>query len=151
MISKKRVFGISGDISRRAWLVGLILYAAFIALIVLLADLGRLPLFFFFPGYDTVGHFVLIGLLAFFINGVMGGRVAFRVGGIPVHTAILATAGLALVEELSQGFMSTRSMSLRDFAADAAGILFFVFLSNRLCIPNPRPSGLDDHRGVEEV
>ncbi len=132
MTTKNIVSGVSLVPSRRFWIVGLVLYAAFIVLLVVLADLGRLPLFFFFPAYDTVGHFVLIGLLAFFINGALNGRVAFRVVGLPVYTAVLVTAVLALAEELSQGFLLTRTMSLRDSLADLAGILVFGFLSARL-------------------
>jgi hypothetical protein len=115
----------------RFWRVGLAGHMLFVGLIVVLADLGRLPALVFMPRYDLVGHFILIGLLAFFLNGVMRAKV-LRIGKLRFYQASVMVFAVALVEELSQGFLANRTVSLWDLLAGTAGILFFSWLAARL-------------------
>ena len=117
--------------SIRFWRLGLGGHLLFVVLIVLLADLGRLPAIVFLPRYDLIGHFVLIGLLAFFLNGAMGAKV-FRIGRLCLYQASVIVFFVALGEELSQGLLANRTLSLWDLLAGTAGILFFSWLAARL-------------------
>ena len=83
------------------------------------------------PHLDKAVHFGLGGALAFFLDGVLRRRM-LRVGpvGVPLAAAlILVPAG---IEEFLQRYSSNRTSSFGDFAADVAGVTFFVWLSRRV-------------------
>ena len=122
----------------RRWIWwGSALWLASVVVIIVLADLGRLkPIYTIltaYPGSDKVGHFVLIGGVAFFMNLLLRCREwrGWLVGSVVVGT-------LATLEEFSQLSMSTRTFDLLDLTADFAGIFFFGWLANRLLRPRPQ-------------
>lgn len=79
------------------------------------------------PHGDKVGHFLLFGLLALFLNLALRFR-CISVARISLPVASLLVCGVAVSEEISQIYLPTRSFDLMDIAADFAGITFFTLL-----------------------
>ncbi len=94
-------------------------------LIVRAADAGQLPIFithlYNFKNGDKVGHFVLMGSVAFLITLAMpkNGRLY----------GLLILAALLTLEEFSQLFFKTRTFSLLDLACSLSGVGVFGYLS----------------------
>ena len=94
--------------------------------IVIAADKGRLPQFlrvvYDFPGGDKVGHFVLMGILSFFVNMAVPLGPADK----PWTSLLAATIVIMVVvalEEASQAYFPTRTLSWIDLGCSYAGIL----------------------------
>lgn len=113
------------------------LTAAFIlilTLIVIAANLGLGPVYFPFmyslPGLDKIGHFLLMGILAFLVNLVLDlkkiqlFRRDFLVGSLAVLLVVT-------LEEISQLFLVFRAFSLLDLIFDLGGILLGSRLAAR--------------------
>ncbi len=95
-----------------------------IMLIVIAADRGAiapaLAVLYGFPMGDKVGHFLLMGLLAFFVAlAVSPQRVRIWLG--------LLAAGIML-EEISQAFFPSRNFSLLDLVFSLLGVVVFGWL-----------------------
>jgi hypothetical protein len=103
---------------------------AFFSLFLILraADSGQIPPFitqlYSFPNGDKVGHFLLMGSVAFLL--VMALPVPWRLRGL------VFLAGVLTLEEISQLFFITRSFSLVDLACSLAGVGLFGYFSIRL-------------------
>ena len=80
--------------------------------------------------FDKVMHFVIAGLMAFFLDGALGRR-ALVVGGRAIPFAAIALLVPLGTEECLQGLSVLRTPSIWDFAADVAGVLVFIPLSRR--------------------
>lgn len=76
------------------------------------------------PFGDKVGHFFLIGFLAFLVNLSLGAST-IGVGRIQVLRGNLYVMVPVLLEEISQIAFPSRTFDLLDLAADAAGVLIF--------------------------
>ena len=110
-----------------------VVFFIFIVNVIVLADNGSLPnsirALYDFPNGDKVGHFVLFGLLSFFLTRVFlfsfppkpRSWVALSIG--------LILALLIAAEEWSLQFFSTRTFDLLDLLASYAGIVTFAFLA----------------------
>lgn len=109
-----------------------ILFAAFIVLIIILADAGRLQ---FLDGMnqipiaDKAGHFLLYGTLALLVNLAL-----FRASPTQSRRRILWITGGTLailigLEEISQQFFAERSFDLLDLASSYLGVAFFSWLA----------------------
>ena len=112
---------------RKNWLTLLIVICTL--LIVVLADSGNLPRpvtqLYRFPHGDKVGHFLLMGLLSFFLNWTALASLPDRRPAPVIWAVSLALAFLVTLEELSQQFFPKRTFSLIDLAFSYAGIAFF--------------------------
>jgi VanZ family protein len=117
---------------KRRW----ILFGAwltFVVVIITFADRNRLRGFFEWvvehPGSDKLGHFVLIGGLAFMLNLALGMR---RIALGPVHVALggLLIAVAITMEEFSQLYIPSRKFDWGDLAANYAGILCAGWLAS---------------------
>ncbi len=104
--------------------------AAFVViiLIVIAADHGviapALGFLYGFPMGDKVGHFLLMGMLAFFVAlAAPPARLRFWL--------ILLIVGIVL-EEISQAFLPYRSFSLLDLFFSLLGVAVFGWLGARL-------------------
>lgn len=111
---------------RRRIAIGLALLALLsLFLIVRAADAGQMPLFisrlYNFNNGDKLGHFLLMGTVAFLVTLAMPGR--WRVRGLFI------LAGLLTLEEFSQLLFKTRTFSLLDLACSLAGVSLFGYLS----------------------
>lgn len=105
-----------------------ITFSLFIILIVVLADMGRLPGFVNYlihdlPYGDKIGHFVLFGLMNFFITRATLSAFSNR---SPVRVAVSSGLILALfiaAEEYSQRYFSSRTSDWIDLFASLAGVI----------------------------
>ena len=96
-----------------------------VAAISLIASLGYRHFFDFvrfIPGRDTTSHFLVMGLLAFFVSlGFSSSRLwGRRLGTIG---CTLLVAAVVTLEEGSQALIPTRSFALRDLLASYGGIV----------------------------
>ena len=102
-------------------------FLLFIITVIVLADQGSLPVFmkvmYRFPYGDKAGHFILFGLLNFFITS------AFLSSHLPQpRSRLTLSVGFVLAlfigaEEWSQQFFSTRTFDLIDLSASYLGLL----------------------------
>ena len=114
-------------LTQKFWRYGLRIHLSLVILIVISAYLGKVPKMpqgWLIPS-DMIGHFVLIGLIAFFLDGVWQFRPLIPGKMLYLRLApvvILAVAGL---EEIAQRFSPRRTSSWEDFLGDVGGVLFF--------------------------
>ncbi len=106
-----------------------VLFTAFLCAVVVAANLGwGRPLFALverLPGGDKTGHFLLIGLLGFFVH--MAASTSPR--DLLLSRANLLLLATVTLEEFSQIFLQHRGFSLGDLAADYAGLFSFGMLA----------------------
>lgn len=107
-------------------------WLVFISAVIFCADRSLLrPVFSFIvahPGSDKVGHFILIGSMAFLLNLALGLReVRFLGRGWLLGSVIVGT--VFMLEEISQIWIPSRTFDFGDLAGDLAGILFFGWLA----------------------
>ncbi len=105
-----------------------ILFALFVALVIFLANRGIAGKIFGwlynYPNGDKVGHFFLMGLLAFLASlGFPTTRARLLRINLPKSSLIIAA--LVAIEEMTQLFSPGRTASFLDLAASLAGILLF--------------------------
>ncbi len=119
-----------------------VVFVAFIVTIIVMRNLeigdGFFEFFSRIPGKDKLGHFVLMGILAFLSVAVLAPKLPWP----PTKSAIIVLAVLFVmisVEELSQIFVESRSFSLTDLACDAAGVVVFGFAAWKWACPSPDP------------
>jgi hypothetical protein len=107
-------------------------FAGFILWIVYLANMGEESIFFeivrALPHGDKLGHFGLFGFLTLLANFACGLKtISLRFLRVYLGAALVFT--FALVEELSQFFIASRTLDSIDLLADIAGILAFSLLT----------------------
>ena len=103
---------------------------AIVVLVTLMAYLGYLPWHLLdWPNADKLLHFLLFGLVAFWLNLWFRGRTWRFAGPVMVPIAILLPFSLALAEESMQALSPIRTASYFDLGADLAGLLLFWGLS----------------------
>jgi VanZ family protein len=109
--------------------------AAHLTLVVLIsagAYLGILPTSVHgVPYADKLGHAVLIGGLAFFLDGALEHRRLHPSLSFPRLGPALVLF-VAAIEEYLQRFSARRSSDIMDYAADIVGVCFFAWLSLRV-------------------
>ena len=109
------------------------IFLVFIITIIILADNGSLPhsirAIYDFPNGDKLGHFVLFGLLDFFITRAFFSSYPSRPRGWAALSIGLILALLIGVEEWSQKFFSNRTSDVLDLLASYAGVTTFTFLA----------------------
>jgi polysaccharide biosynthesis protein VpsQ len=110
-----------------------VLFLVFIVAVVILADYGSLPhsirVLYDFPNGDKVGHFILFGLLDFFLTRAFFSSFPSKPRGwVALSVGLILALGIAL-EEFSQKFFATRTFDLLDLLASYAGIVIFAFLA----------------------
>jgi len=103
-----------------------VLFTFLILVIIILADLGRLPrvlrVVYDFPNGDKLGHLVLFGMLNFLVTSSF---IASRPGRRPMVTALsvgLILAALIAIEEYSQKYFAKRTFDLIDLLAGYIGL-----------------------------
>ena len=112
-----------------------ILFALFIILIIVLADngqLGILKLVNQIPYGDKAGHFILYGILTLLIDLTLLRSLPFQ---SPKGMTVISGLMLALligVEEFSQQFFASRTVSFQDLFAGYLGVIFFSWLALRM-------------------
>jgi len=99
----------------------LISYCLFILLIVILADMDRLPLSLIsgIPRYDWIAHLLLYGGLYALLLRPSLTLTIFR---FRLSLAFVITSSVILLEEFSQLFFESRTFSLADILMGFLGI-----------------------------
>ena len=121
------------------WLA--ILFTLFIALIIVLADAGKLGFLGFInsiPYGDKAGHFLLYGILTLLLNLTFLRALPNR---DPKLVAISIGLTLVLVigaEEYSQQFFTSRTFSLLDLAFSYAGVIVFSLMGLNIPMLNKK-------------
>ena len=103
------------------------LFFIFIIAVIVLADTGSLPhsirTVFGFPYGDKLGHFILFGLLDFFLTRAFLSSFHSRPRGWVTLSVGLTLALLITAEEFSQKFFETRTFGLVDLFASLLGVV----------------------------
>lgn len=109
------------------------LFFIFCVAVIILADSGNLPrpirAIYDFPNGDKIGHFILFGLLTFFITRAFLSSFPSKPRGWVALSIGLILALLIGLEEFSQKFFPARSFNFIDLLASYAGIFAFAFLA----------------------
>ena len=118
------------------------LFLAFIIGLIVLADADLLPDFinaiYDFPNGDKVGHFVLYGLLNFFITRAFLSSLPSRRGSWVTLSVGLILALFVALEEFSQKYFASRTFSLLDLTASFLGIIVGGWVANKTSIPKDK-------------
>ena len=118
------------------------LFLAFIIGLIVLADADLLPDFinaiYDFPNGDKVGHFVLYGLLNFFITRAFLSSLPTRRGSWATLSVGSILALFVALEELSQMFFSARTFSLLDLTASLLGIIVGGWVAYKTNVPKAK-------------
>jgi polysaccharide biosynthesis protein VpsQ len=108
-----------------------ILFALFIVLTIILADLGKLEI----PGFinriphgDKAGHFILYGILTLLIDLSLFRSLPNQSRNLLAVKCGLIFALLIGLEEYSQQFFSSRTFSLADLFASYLGVIIFSWV-----------------------
>lgn len=80
------------------------------------------------PMGDKVGHFFVMGFLAYLVNIVMKCKLV-RVGPVDLLMGSLIVFTFVFAEEVSQLFIRGRTFSLLDLGSDILGIWTFGWLA----------------------
>jgi hypothetical protein len=128
---------VSREQTRFRWML-VVVWLVVVACIIFCADRRLLrPVFSFItghPGFDKIGHFMLIGSTAFLLNIAFSLRT-WRVLGYRWLLGGTLVAVAFTLEEISQLWFPSRTFDLLDLASDYAGILCFGWLAKRLFKP----------------
>ena len=103
-----------------------VLFTIFIILVIILADRGQLgPVYFIydFPYGDKAGHFILYGLLNFFLTFALIRPLQSFDRKLVALSIGLILAMLIGAEEYSQKFFSNRTFDLIDLLASYIGLV----------------------------
>lgn len=123
-------------------------FIIFILFILYLANTDTLTTFlgsiYTLPYFDKVGHFVLIGTLAFLINLTLQSR-KMQLFGRPVLTGSFWVTIVVILEELTQIVNPNRTFDWGDLLCDFLGIFFLgrlaAYLLSRQSQEPYQPSG----------
>lgn len=107
-------------------------FAGFILWIIYLANTGEPSIFFDFvralPFGDKLGHFGLFGMLTLLMNFACKLKT-IKMASLSVYWGAIFVFSFAVLEELSQFFVASRTLDITDVLADIAGIVFFSWLT----------------------
>ncbi|MDJ0735759.1 MAG: VanZ family protein [Nostocaceae cyanobacterium] len=118
--------------SNRPWVIAFWFYFGILMSIVISAYLKILPVKNAnIPFYDTIGHFVLIGLAAFFSHLAMNKR-HFLFLNISLPLAPILVTIVTVIEEFLQNLSPHRTFDLVDLTANFCGIILFTYLAERI-------------------
>jgi VanZ family protein len=104
-----------------------VFFLVFIVIVIILADHGGLPssisALYNFPYGDKVGHFILFGLLDFFLTRAFLSSHSTRPRGRVTVLTGLILALFIFLEEWSQQFFVTRTFDMFDLLASYLGVV----------------------------
>jgi polysaccharide biosynthesis protein VpsQ len=120
--------------SSRFWIFACWAYLGFLMFVSISAYLKLIPTEISkFPHYDTVLHFLLVGLAAFFTHLALKKRKVTLLN-IPIPLAGILALGGRTIDETIQIFTPSRSFDLLDIVADLCGIILFLYLAEKVSI-----------------
>lgn len=108
-------------------------FSLFILWVIYTADTGGTIVFTemirFLPFPDKWGHMLLFGFLTLLLNLTLKGK-RISVRSYKPYLGTVLVSIFVVIEELSQGFLDTRSMDYLDLLADGLGIWMFTWLTD---------------------
>jgi polysaccharide biosynthesis protein VpsQ len=117
--------------SRRFWVITFWFYLSILLTISISAYLRVIPTQISqFPHYDTVLHFLLLGIAAYLSHLALNKR-QFNIFNIQLPLAPLIVFFFCIIDEAIQIFVPYRSADWVDLTADLCGILVFTFLAQK--------------------
>lgn len=109
-----------------------IVFFAFILFIIYSADTKTPNIFISFtrtiPLGDKLGHFFLFGVLTLLLNFAFKLK-KITIAKLKIYTGASLVSIFVILEELSQGFLPSRTLSFGDLTADFVGISLFSLLT----------------------
>lgn len=115
----------------KGWVFAFWFYLGILATISISAYMRILPVkSSTIPFYDTIGHFILIGLAAFFGHLALNKR-KIAVFNLDIPVAPVLTGFCSIIDELLQQLSPYRTFDLTDLAANFVGIFCFYLLAER--------------------
>lgn len=114
--------------STRAFAVA---FSAAVALVIVLSAAAyrqSLPTWLGDGDTDKVLHFAMSGTLAFFLDGMLRARPAWRGSFAPPLASVLVIVPVG-IEEFLQRYSPSRTSDFWDFAADVAGVTCFILVA----------------------
>ena len=103
-----------------------VLFTLFIIGVIILADQDAIPPFiralYDFPNGDKLGHFILYGLLNFFLTSAFLSRFPPDPKRVALSVGLILALAIA-AEEWSQQFFSARTVDLVDLTASYVGVV----------------------------
>ena len=112
-----------------------LLLFSFIGWIIFQANIGSKNIFFdlvhLIPYGDKLGHFILYGTLSILTTIAFNYKCCLIMSyRVPIGAILVLV--IAIVEEVSQIFLSNRTFDMIDISADIAGIIAFIWVFNKL-------------------
>ncbi|MBD2206540.1 VanZ family protein [Calothrix sp. FACHB-1219] len=83
-----------------------------------------------FPHYDTILHFLLLGIAAF-VSHLAFNKAKFTIGNIALPIAPMIVILFCLIDEIIQHFVPYRLADPVDLLADLCGIVLFTWLAEK--------------------
>ena len=112
-----------------------LVFILFVFWIIYTADTGGTIVFTqwvrFLPYPDKWGHAILYGMLAFLLNISLQFKRVNLAQFNPYLGAVIVIV-FAILEELTQGLLDTRSLDFGDVMADLVGVILFSWIVKRL-------------------
>ncbi|MFN6572276.1 antibiotic resistance protein VanZ [Nostoc minutum NIES-26] len=117
--------------SNQRWVLTFWVYLGILISISLAAYLKVIPSEISkFPYYDTILHFLLLGIAAYLSHLALNKR-KIKFLNISLPLAPLIVIFFCVIDEIIQLFVPYRSFDLVDLAADLCGIVLFTWLAER--------------------
>lgn len=115
--------------TQKTWIIAFIGYFIIILTIMLVADLGMLPLKFLsnIPYYDKIGHFFLYGIASFLCHRATGKKM-MAIFHYPIPLGPFIFSIFTIAEEMLQAILPHRTASAADLFFGMLGIILFYWL-----------------------
>jgi polysaccharide biosynthesis protein VpsQ len=81
-----------------------------------------------FPYYDTILHFLLLGIAAF-LSHLAFNKLKIQIFNISLPLAPIVVMFFCVIDEIIQHFVPYRSSDIVDLIADFCGVLLFTWLA----------------------
>lgn len=119
--------------STQRWILAFCLYFLILLTIIVLAYRGILPVkISAIPFYDTIGHFILLGIASYLAHKSLGKRMIKTWPlAITLPLGPILVTIFAIVDESLQMLSPLRTSTLSDLVANLVGIWFFYWLASR--------------------
>jgi VanZ family protein len=113
------------------WILAFWFYLGILLVIIISAYLKVIPVkLSTIPFYDTIGHFVLIGIAAFLSHLALKKRKV-NVFNFTVPLAPILVCLFTMLEEFLQILSPNRTFDVVDLTADFIGIILFTWLAEK--------------------
>ncbi|MBW4604036.1 MAG: VanZ family protein [Calothrix sp. FI2-JRJ7] len=120
--------------SHRFWIIAFWFYLGILLAISISAYLKVIPTEIArFPYYDTVLHFVLLGIAAYLSHLALNKR-QLHILGTALPLAPFIVFFFCILDEIIQKFTPHRSADIVDLIADVCGIIVFTYLAEHTSI-----------------